>query len=694
MHTTSRLFLFIIFLSSFFANAQHDWCGSDEILNDQLKNNPNFALNYEEVNKIISDQAAKQKAEGSASVVRVIPVVFHIIYATEADNISVAQIKDGLRVLNEDFRRLNADTTNTRSLFKGVAADVEVEFRLAGLDPNGNCTDGITRTQSDRSLVGNNNVKNLINWDNDRYYNIWVTRNVLNSTRPGNVILGYSSFPQIGGQSFRDDGTVMRHDELGTIGTAVSDGRTLTHETGHYLSLLHPFEDNAGGTVGGCFRGDQVGDTPPVDVRNFGCNYSTNSCSNDNPDLPDQIENYMDYSNCVNMFTVGQKARMISVLTNNQLRARLVSSNNLVLTGVNNPPVCVPEPVIEVDQRVICQNTAVQFSASAEEGTPASYSWTFPGGTPASSSQTNPTVSYASPGSYDVILEATNSAGTGRQVDSFLIDVRASDPANYNLLYTQSFEGNDLPAEISIIDGGLINGDGISFELYRSGGSHQSQSLVLRSNPDYLGEFDEIYLPPIATANGNDLNLFFDHAFTIRQNDNTDRLEVFVSQDCGLTWQRRRSYQTNRLITATPTQSDFQPAPSEWTTQTINFSGFVQNEPILIKFVFENGGGNNFYIDNIRFGEGNDVSLAEFEEAHLELYPNPSKGQLNINYQKLEDKTLELRITDLGGRAVFQQTLSAQGDGHWSFDLDLPQGIYLVELTGKGLSWRRKLQMQ
>ena len=205
--------------------------------------------------------------------------------------------------LNEDYRRLNADTADTRSIFKSVAADVEVEFQLARLDPSGNCTEGITRTYSTLTNNASNNVKSLISWNNKRYLNIWVVASINIPGGPNNV-LGYAYQPVSGGNNPTFDGVVIRHDQVGTIGTAASPtlggenfGRTLTHEVGHYLGLDHTFD-------GRCFGGDGCGDTPPAADPNYGCPTGINSCSNDAPNLPDQIENYMDYSDggCQNMY--------------------------------------------------------------------------------------------------------------------------------------------------------------------------------------------------------------------------------------------------------------------------------------------------------------------------------------------------------------------------------------------------------
>ena len=112
------------------------------------------------------------------------------------------------------------------------------------------------------------------------------------------------------------DGVILRHDQVGTIGTAsagslpnATGGRTLTHEVGHYLNLHHPFSRSTNPSCANA-NGDNIGDTPLALSANYGCNTSTNSCSNETPDLPDMIENHMDYADCPNTFTQGQKSEM------------------------------------------------------------------------------------------------------------------------------------------------------------------------------------------------------------------------------------------------------------------------------------------------------------------------------------------------------------------------------------------------
>ena len=134
------------------------------------------------------DVGVKKKGE-----VRIIPVVFHVIHAYGDENISKAQIEDQIRILNEDFRRMNADTSNTRDVFKSRASDFEIEFQLARKDPDGNCTEGITRHYSAFTDKGDDPIKSMFPaWDQKKYLNIWVVRNITYSSQLGGTVLGYA----------------------------------------------------------------------------------------------------------------------------------------------------------------------------------------------------------------------------------------------------------------------------------------------------------------------------------------------------------------------------------------------------------------------------------------------------------------------------------------------------------------------
>ena len=258
-----------------------------------------------------------------------IPVVVHVLHTNSTNNINNAQIQSQLNVLNADFRRTNSDRTNKWP----QAADTQIEFRLATVDPNGNTTTGITRTRVATSIwiTGQNKMKSAsqggVNaWNTAEYLNMWVVDNI---QRPnGANILGYAQFP---GGAASTDGVVMSDQYFGTTGTAKAPfdgGRTTTHEVGHFLNLRHIWGD------GDCSKDDFVSDTPNSDAPNYQCQTGSVSCGSE-----DMVQNYMDYSDdtCMNLFTTGQKNRMRSVLLAGGSRRSLALSDKFGNGGGGNP---------------------------------------------------------------------------------------------------------------------------------------------------------------------------------------------------------------------------------------------------------------------------------------------------------------------------------------------------------------------
>ncbi|MEM6269558.1 MAG: M43 family zinc metalloprotease [Bacteroidota bacterium] len=258
---------------------------------------------------------------------RIIPTVVHVIYSNATENISAAQVQSQIDILNEDFGRLNADTVNTPAGFVPVAANSDLEFCLAQIDPNGDPTDGINRVSLNGSPFTTtdfqNNIKPTTIWDPDRYFNIWVA-----NLQGG--LLGYAQFPEAatlpgigtGNGVANTDGVVCLYTSFGRppanpFPGPYNQGRTATHEVGHWLGLRHIWGD------GNCAADDFCADTPNSDGPNYGCATGSVSCGS-----TDMVENYMDYSDdaCMNIFTQCQKARMDVVMAGSPRRASLLTS--------------------------------------------------------------------------------------------------------------------------------------------------------------------------------------------------------------------------------------------------------------------------------------------------------------------------------------------------------------------------------
>ena len=326
-----------------------------------------------------------------------IPVVVHILYTNSTNNISNAQIQSQLDVLNADFRRTNSDRDNKWS----QAADTKIEFYLAEIDPNGNATTGITRTQVSTSTWGTNDAMKKASsggvdpWDTDEYLNMWVVDNMRSG---GRTILGYAQFPWDTDKS--TDGVVMADQFFGTVGTAQAPfdgGRTTTHEVGHFFGLRHIWGDSSN-----CSVDDLVDDTPLSNAATSGCGEGKTTCGS-----LDMTENYMDYSDdsCLNLFTLGQKNRMHTYLQAGGSRRALALSDKK--SGGTNPnPTTCTTTVSSFPYNQGFENNDGWTQVSGDDG-----NWVRDAnGTP--SSNTGPTS--ATEGLYYMFLEASSNSSTGQ----------------------------------------------------------------------------------------------------------------------------------------------------------------------------------------------------------------------------------------------------------------------------------------
>jgi hypothetical protein len=320
-------------------------CGADELRIETLKMNPKIAdaVNQRELwLESFTQQFVDNPSRANGNYI--IPVVFHVIHTNGPENISEAQIKDGIRILNERFNKTSADTTSIVPTFQPIHADCEIEFRLAGTDPNGFCTDGINRIESTLSNIGNHDVKALIQWPTDMYLNFYVVQNAYG-------LAGHAMWPSDADTIPEWDGIVMAHDYVGSIGTAsLLKSVVMTHEAGHYLNLHHIW---GGNNVPGyyflpvadpnkdCTIDDYVADTPPT-IGWQSCNLNGTTCDT----TLDNVQNAMDYSYCNKMLTYGQKARMHACL-NSPIAGRnnLHTQSNLIATGVFDTANVICEPL-------------------------------------------------------------------------------------------------------------------------------------------------------------------------------------------------------------------------------------------------------------------------------------------------------------------------------------------------------------
>lgn len=660
--------------------AQNVPCGFDAHLDKMLAENPAGL-------QVISDlqkQAAQLKAERLAGMTeraangtRIIPTVFHVIHQGGAENISDAQIQDQIRILNEDFSRQNPDTINTRAEFLGVAANPAIEFRLAKLDPQGNCTDGIVRVWSPKTFNASddNGVKALSYWNSAKYFNVWVVASISNDGQPG-LILGYAQFPGIGGAS--TDGVVVRSDYIGSIGTGannMSQGRTLTHEAGHWLGLFHTFQ-------GGCsgFFDDQCDDTPPqAEATPSNCPHNANTCSNDSPDLPDQVENYMDYSNgaCQNMFTLDQKDRFDGVLAGT--RAQIHSASNLTETGVlltENP--CAPYADFFADNQIVCAGESITFTDNSYNGQPDSYNWTLTGATPSTSSSANPTVVYNTPGVYTVTQNVSNAQGSDEKTKTDYITVI---PNTAEVNSWMGFEGFESTTPNYLV---LSDNWGNTWEETPFAYTGNSAIMLNNHSGNPLGSEDEFQLASVDLTQMNNPKIYFRLAYKQRSGK-SDRLRIYISRNCGDSWSLRYNKNGSSLATVNGTSgAAYTPAgPEDWEQVTVSLSTFANDEHVLIKFQGTSGEGNNIYIDDIQISGPLDISNHSTNFS-LTVSPNPMLQQTRISVDVAQPENYIISLLDVTGKHLATLQNGKLAAGTHSFTLDRTfianAGMYFLQV--------------
>lgn len=323
-------------------------CGFDTYRKEWLKSPQNREAN-EYLEKRIKLYVEKQRSSRRSATVYTLPVVVHIIHNGEVvgtcQNPDDATVATMITALNNYYR-------NTNSL--GI--DIELNFQLAvrsGASCNGSTTginrvngSGVTNyTANGISYAGGSGasesaVKALSKWSSTEYINIWVVNKINGGITgcpgggSGTFTAGFSGGP---GNPGVTDGVVMVASQVNGTSTV------LAHEMGHYFNLLHTFQGDSGGSL--CpsnttcsTQGDLVCDTDPhIRISDISTcpDMTINGCTMTS--YQPVVYNYMNYSNCLNRFSAGQKTRMRAVIDGGSYRSCLTSSLALSGTSITSP---------------------------------------------------------------------------------------------------------------------------------------------------------------------------------------------------------------------------------------------------------------------------------------------------------------------------------------------------------------------
>ncbi|MCS6990841.1 MAG: M43 family zinc metalloprotease [Chitinophagales bacterium] len=555
-----------------------------------------------------------------------IPVVFHVVYNTTAENLSDDQLLSQLQVLNEDFRRLNPDAGSTRAAFAPVAADCEIEFCLAQRDPNGNPTNGIIRVYTTKtSFTSNDDVKKSSKggsdaWDRNSYLNIWVCD-------LSGGLLGYAQFP---GGPATTDGIVIDYAYTGRGGSAQPPyhlGRTATHEVGHWLNLYHIWGDDGNS----CSGSDLVSDTPNQADETYGCPLPAVriSCSN-GPD-GDQYENYMDYTDdaCMNMFTAGQKARMQAMFAPGGARYSLLSSLG-----------CVPPTT------PVCATPSV-LTASSITSSSAVLSWSAVSGATA----------------YNLKYEV---AGSG-QWFSVTVSSNSYTLSGLNAATTYNYQVQAVCDTVSSLFSATA-----TFTTLSSGCTDIFEPNNTKNTPAAIATGIDHYA--LISPSG-DLDWY-----SFSNNNTNKNIQVMLS-NLPADYDLRLYNPSGSLVASSLTRGTG--------NELINYNTSVVGT-YKIRVNGYNNASNATTCYTLRINLSNSPfrgdSVLQHVNRPLVLYPNPAFDHVTLHYELTTAEVIILRIYDALGRIVHQEAIAGhEGSNLWEMDIShFPNGYYTVVCSLKG----------
>ena len=692
-------------------------CGSSQAREALLKKHPEIILDEERLEQYTQEFVANYKlTNASRSAPIIIPLVFHILHQGGVEDITDAQILDQVRILNRDYNKENDDTSDIVTSFKSIAADIGIEFRLANVDPNGNCTNGIDRIYSVQTYVGDDYSK-LNTWPRQNYLNIWVVSHL-----NGNLA-GYAYFPGSVATVYATpamDGVIILENYIGSIGTSNSTtSRALTHEVGHTLNLEHPWglTNTPGVACGTC----GVADIPETRGSDLMCDLGLDYC---NPPIIENVQNYMDYSYCSVMFTEGQKERMLAALSSDiSQRSTLSSSSNATAVGAaygiadptpnvgtydSNyaaPTACSPRAAFTVNTRFVCAGGYVSFSDASTNGTVDNYLWEFPGGTPSTSTEKNPRIQFNTTGWQTVTLTVANQLGSNSLTDT--LRVYAGDASTYyEAPYFESFED----ASTFATEWASINDDenNTLFQQANYTGHTGTNSIMLNNYFTTANhDIDELVSPgfDLTHLTTGQMNLSFYYSLSTWNTDPAtmlDSLVVYASANCGSSWTPIYKKGGSSLVLGyyqgfwSPGLDD----ASDWAQVSVTIPSAFKQSNVRFKFqVFSSVEGNNFFIDDVNIGNATYTGLEALNDIQsVSLFPNPSTGQSLLNFELQRSCTVSVKVYDVTGKEVMDAYEGSMDEGGNRVILNantiLPQGVYIIGIRAGESILQKKMVVQ
>jgi PKD repeat protein len=678
----------------------------NEHMQEVFNKHPELKIQHEEMLSLLEkNRKVTIEKDGSRSFTYVVPVVFHVMHMYGSENVNDAQIYQSMDVINRQWQHNDPDSVTIIPEFKQVAGGLNIEFRLANIDPYGNCTNGIEHIYSHETYNGDTYVK-INQWDRAKYLNIWLSQQADGAG-------GYAIYPAgTDGLQFWTDGIV------GATGQSLGGEITLSHEIAHYLNISHVWGNTNDPEVQ-C-GDDGVLDTPPTAGHsgNGGCNSAwltgpaNRVCD---PDTIENAQNYMDYSFCGVMFSKGQMTRAENALLGvSGLRNNLWNDTTLAATGTHDTStyqLCAPVADFHTPDTRICQGGNALFTDHSWNAVVDNRTWTFEDGTPATSSNAIVNVTFNSPGWKTITLEVSNSAGSDTRTETSYLYV-SPQWADYTGPAELNIEGSQH--ELFLVENpennwgkfNVVNGVGIdgtkAFKLNNF--KDVSNADPFTADGFYYqrlgGSIDNLVTPSFDLRNTTSVTVGFWYSYATNAtqvSDIEEVLKVYSTRNCGDSWTTRKTIQGAQLTTGGYAgNADYAPMNNDmW--EYASFTYPTNSQDNLTRFMFEfeaSDKASNLYIDNINISGILSLESTEIKDLELTVFPNPTKGEaINVRYTA-QNEAVEFILRDMTGKIISSENVSttnATVTHQIEGSTNLPSAPYFLEVRSGDYSTTKKI---
>jgi hypothetical protein len=596
------------------------------------------------VTPLIKRYSAMRSTSQSGGIIT-IPVVVHIIHSGQANgvapNITDTQVESQIKVINEDYRKmLGTPGYNTNP----VGADTQIQFALAQQTPNGNPTNGIDRVSFCQTGWNHDEIESTLKpatiWDTTLYLNMWSVEFT------DKTLLGYAQFPDPSGLnglespptgSQTNDGVVANYSTFGSddyndgtflLNAPYNKGRTMTHELGHWLGLRHIWGDSNCGT-------DYCDDTPTHHDANYECPLSIVNCDNTGNEM---VQNYMDYTDdsCMNIFTQNQKDRMVIIMNNAARRSTLKNSTK-------NSPITL-------------------FANDAEVKLEASCPTTICGGTP---NQTTQKVTIYNRGTSNLTAATLNYTinGGSNNVYNWVGNLTTNKYATFDLIINSTSNGS-----ITVT---VAKANGVTDQ--RSTNNTVSGTFIIPTNPsnftflNYVFSLQQDLWGSETTWNLKNTSGTILYSGGPYTDTTTGILPELITQNWTLTGNQCYTFTINDSagdgICCGSENGDgyYDIKSTDGITVVTSGASFSSSESKSF---------STYSLGNSEFKKSNDIYL----------YPNPTKGILNIRIPNDFGLPNNFTISNSLGQIISKKKISTENDLTVN-TLSLSHGVYFITIV-------------